>query len=514
MYSHPSFYGYFDPTSPPNYQPVFYSPTNDSFTNMAQRRPQLSIANLPEVILLRVLSHCDEEMQLESALVCKSWLRLSRRIYFSSYTIQSSADYRLLLLFLQPGYTVRAEYVTRLDVSFTSDESTLGATSGYSSRRVATHVAASDVHQLMNQLVGLESLRADWIGARGSSTLKVATSSPVHVPSLSIPSFLTLPHILQRLKHLEIRGGSWPLDSLLQSLAYMPRLINLSLENIYEPTASGMFLPAMTPAFHLIRLSLGRCTLSGESVNWLLSTSQHSIRHLTVNSLRRRPGSGSFNSALAIVGPSLESLRVRNYLEVSRWDPESVVQAGLGYCSNLKTLVVWCDSPQTSPFGGSPNISPYSPSLNSNLPLRSDSRPPSRNHPYTPSSPHRASLSGSPSIRNHRLPSPSQSYIQAPRPTRGQLQSSPQDYPLEFAQGFQGPSSPPAMTSPVPSQYTQPPPGAMLSILTTLIQRGWFPHLNHMVIPSSQIDACPNRVECQSELLIRGIALGDNWGSM
>ncbi|KIM30651.1 hypothetical protein M408DRAFT_328188 [Serendipita vermifera MAFF 305830] len=379
-------------------------------------------------------------------------------------------------------------------------------------RKATTHVTVSDVHQLMGQLVNLESLRADWIGARGSSTLKVATSSPVHAPSPSIPSFLTLPHVLQRLKHLEIRGGSWPLDSLLQSLAYMPRLVSLSLENIYEPTAGATFLPTMPPAFRLVRLSLGRCTLSGESASWLLSTSQQSLRHLTVNSLRRRPGSGSFNPALAMVGQALETLRVRNYSEITRWDPESVVQAGLGYCRNLRTLVVWCDGPQPSPFGGSPNISPYSPVPNANMALRSgaqDSRPPSRNHHYPPSSPPRASFSSSPPVRGHILPSPSHSYAHGS--SRGHVQSSPQDYPKEF--GFQSPSSPSTMVSSLPSQMVQPSSGVMLSVLTAIIQQGWFPRLNNLEIPRSQIDSCPSRVECQSELLIRGILLGDNWGS-
>lgn len=509
MFTHPTFYGFYDPTTPSHYhQQVYIDPAQIPYTSSTFRRPQLSITDLPDALLLRILSHCDEDTQLETALVCRAWLRLSRRVYFSLYTIQSSADYRLLLCFLQPGYSVRAEYVTRLDVSFASDESTPGNTSGHGVRRAATYVTISDVHQLMNQLVGLESLRADWIGARGSSsTLKVATSSPIYVPSPSIPAFLTLPHIVQRLKHLEIRGGSWPIDSLLQTLAYMPRLINLSLENIYEPTITTMLLPAMAPTFHLVRLSLSRCCLSGEMVNWILSTSQHSMRHLTISSLRQRPGSSSFNSVMAMVGPALETLRVRNYLEVPRWDPESVVNAGLGYCPNLRTLIVWCDSPQSSPFGGSPNIFPYSPSLNNNLPLRtgpSDSRPPSRNHPYPPSSPHKAPLSGS----------PSQSYHHAPR-SRGHGQTSPQSFPLDFAtQGFQGSPSPSVMGSPLPSQTTQPPSGAMLSILTTIIQRGWFPHLNHLALPSNQIDACPSRIECQSELLIRGITLDDNWESI
>jgi F-box domain len=510
----PNVFGTFDPIASSGY-PTYNNSGNDRLTpaNMASRRPRSSIADLPDTVLLRVLSHCDEEIQLEAALVCRSWLRFSRKVYFASYTIQSSADHGLLLLLLQPGYSVHAEYVTRLDVSFTSDESTSGAT-GF--RRPPPHVSASDVHQLVLRLVNLDSLRADWIGARGSSTLKVVTSSPV--PSASIPSFLTIPRVLQRLRHLEIRGGSWPLDSLLQSLAYMPQLINLTMENIYEPTSVAVFVPSMAPSYQLLRLTIGRCTLSGETLTWLLSTSQHTLRHFTINSLRRRPGSSSFNSALALVGPALETLRARN-LELPRWDSESLLRMGLGYCPNLKILVVWCDTPLSSPFsagigGGS---SQFPPSLANSLTLRSalpDSRPPSQSHTYShPPQREAAHSDASPSLRSNLLPSQSQSYPHGSRSNRGYTQSGSQDFPLDInSQVLQSPLSPSSMSSSLPSPASQPQPGTMLPILMTVIQQEWLPNLTRLVIPPSQIESCLTRVECEAELLRRGITLDDTWG--
>ena len=482
-------------TAPSTYPQENHNTGHNPFVppRITPRRPGFTMSNFPESVLLRLLSHCDEEMQLEAALVCRGWLILSRKVYFSSYTIQSTSNYRLLLLLLQPGSSVRAEYVVRLDASFTSDESTPGPTG---SRRAPPHVSASDLHRLVNQLVCLESLRVDWIGARGASAMKVAASSPMHVPSTSIPAFLTIPRLLQRLRHLEIRGGSWPLDSLLQSLAYMPRLISISMENIYEPTTVAMVLPSVTPAYQLTRLSIARCTLSGETVTWLLSTSQQTLRHLAVNSLRRRPGSSSFNSALAMVGPALETLRARNFLEVPRCDPESLLRAGFGYCPNLRTLVIWCDTPVAGPFlpgvGGPSNSSQYSPSLAGNISLRSmESRPPSRNHPY----PRLASLSGSPSLRGYG---------------QGAFQDPLSELNPHIAQS---PSSPPPMSASLPSPTSQPPSGTILPILVTIIQQDWLPSLKRLVISPGQIEASLTRVECHAELSRRGITLGDMWST-
>ena len=51
----------------------------------------------------------------------------------------------------------------------------------------------------------------------------------------------------------------------------------------------------------------------------------------------------------------------------------------------------------------------------------------------------------------------------------------------------------------------------MLPILTTIIQQEWLPNLTRLVIPASQIESCLTRVECEAELLRRGITLGDTW---
>lgn len=221
----------------------------------------------------------------------------------------------------------------------------------------------------------IESLRADWVGSRGTPSIPkigpaVSSSGNLAVlmhPQQPMPSFLMVPQILHRLRHLEIRGGSWPFESLLQALVYTSQLKSLSMENIYEsnnamgsPIAN---LPPHMPAFQLNRLSFGRCTLSGESISWIISSSRHSLRHLTVNSIRRTPGSsgtGSFSAVLSMVGPALETLRVRNYLELPTWDAESLVKSGLGYCSNIKTLVIWCDVPPHTGGGGGGSYSAMS----------------------------------------------------------------------------------------------------------------------------------------------------------
>lgn len=439
------------------------------------------------VIILRIFSFCDEQTLLDAALVSRRWLELSRRALFATYEIHSTSDLRLLrALIHSPGSTIRAEYVRKLDFSFTSEEAKASANVVQAGQRATAHVTANDIHQLLLELGSISSLRADWIGTRSSSTSprSAMAVSPVNeVLAQPIPSFLNLPHISQGLKHLEVRGGSWPFESLLQTLAFMPTLVSLSMENIYEST-SEIPLPPIPPACQLTRLSLGRCTLSGESTGWLLSSSQQTLRHLTINSVRRLSGSGSFNSALAIVGPALETLRIRNYFEFPRWEVDALVRAGLGYCPNLKTLVVWCDSPQSGAYRaparssmaghqspGRTNPS-QSPSSSASLTLHTGSRPSSQHFSHSVSYGYPQTPTGTTSSR-HAPGSPSDSYA---RPT-------------------------------IPS------PEAMLPTLVNLLRGGWLPRLDRLVVPPHSIELCPNRVECQAELLIRGVTLGDNWGS-
>lgn len=470
----------------PHYSSTNGGPIYHSSLGLLHARTSVTAA-----ITLRIFSFCDEQTLLDAALVSRRWLELARRAFFASYSIQSVADLRLLRgLIHSPGSTIRADYVRRLDFSFTSEEARSSANGPQAGQRTSAHVTANDIHQLTLELGSITSLRADWIGTRTSSTSprSAMAASPVNeIVAQPIPSFLNLPHISQGLKHLEVRGGSWPFESLLQTLAFMPALVSLSMENIYEPT-SEIPLPPIPPACQLTRLSLGRCTLSGESTGWLLSSSQQTLRHLTINTVRRLTGSGSFNSALAIVGPSLETLRIRNYFEFPRWEIDALVRAGLGYCPNLRTLVVWCDSPQTGGAYRAPartgmagqqspgrtNHQPsYSPSSSASLSLHTGSRPSSQHfsqsvsygypHPQTPTG----------NLSRHAPGSPSDSY----------------------------------------RNPTTPSPEAMLPTLVHLVRGGWLPRLGRLVIPPQNIQLCPNRVECQSELMMRGVVLGDNWAT-
>ncbi|KAG8831574.1 hypothetical protein FRC17_002927 [Serendipita sp. 399] len=453
------------------------------------------INRLPEEITLRILSFCDESTLLDVALASRRWLALARRAFFSSYTIDSSASLRLLLLFLQyPGSSVRPEYITHLDVSFTPDESgTQTAFYDGGRGRPTSHVSISDIHQVMLQLPAVESLRADWIGTRSFASGLALSTSPGTMAQYPIPSFLHLQHISYRLQHLEVRGGSWQLGSFLLVVVGMPRLRSLTMESIHESTTS-QGPPVVAPPFHLSRLSLGRCTLSGETICWIVSSSRTSLRHLTINSVRRRTGGGPFSSAFSLVGSSLETLRVRNYAELKRWDLESFVQGGLGFCSNLRSLVIWSDHPQTSSQAGS--ISGSSRGAQSDLFMNPRSSSPS--------------ASGS-------SPSVSPAFRQVPR-----LASSPMRYPLGHAyEPMMNPMVSPTKGPTTSRPLTHSPTGVvtlsadlMLPLVVGILRQGWLPRLSHLVVPSWQIDACPSRVECEAELLIRGVVLLDDWNSV
>jgi hypothetical protein len=516
MYSRPNPFDTFGPTAATSSSSGGYNNVSSHNPISRRRGPQSAANRLPEAVLLRLLSHCDETTLLDLALVSRYWLVLSRRVYFAAFAINSGADFRLLLTFLQsPGSTVHASYVTRLDISFTSDESS--GSSGYTSRHGPSHITASDVHQLLRQLGSVESIKADWIGTRGSSTPR-GTIPPVNQRPQTVPSFLSITHILQGLRYLEIRGGSWPFDSFLQTIWFMPKLVTLSLENIHEPGNIASTLPTVTPTFQLRRLSLGRCTISGESIGWLLSSSHQSLHHLVINSIRRRAGSSSFNSVLSMVGPALETLRVRNYVELTRWDAESLVSAGLGFCPNLRVLAIWCDVAQPNAFGSSARRSPvftpsqFPPPVTSSPLMQNRSSPrqygqysqgTSLASPHIRTSPtiYRAPTTSSPHPQSSLLGSPTQSYT----PGLGlSFNLDPTSDPLGSMVG--SPSSRSALLTAVP-----PSPGSMLPTLVNVIQQGWLPHLQRLAIPTTQIELCPSRVECQAELLIRGIALDGDW---
>jgi hypothetical protein len=545
MYPHKSYVSAPPPGKSPKYPQMSGNGSRGSsgaYSRMRYSRPQSWISILPEHILLRLLGLCDDVTLGETALVSRYWLIASRKVAYASYTIQTTADYRLLLLLLQsPGSSIRVDYIKRLNFSFVSDESNAPQGGhGHPARRAApSHVSVNEIYGLIMQLNNIESLRADWVGSRGSSGIPkigpaVSSSGNLAVlmhPQQPMPSFLMVPQILHRLRHLEIRGGSWPFESLLQALVYTSQLKSLSMENIYEPNNTMgspiATLPPHMPAFQLSRLSFGRCTLSGESIGWIISSSRHSLRHLTVNSIRRTPGSsgtGSFSAVLSMVGPALETLRVRNYLELPRWDAESLAKAGLGYCSNLKTLVIWCDVPPHSGGGGGPYSAmsvgstqgwgPMAESESANALRFSPSPRTAYRTGEFPSGGSRGS-----SASQHFQYSPPHSHYPSTSSTTGSLHNtyivpSPHAPPFANELGYAFlPGS-----SPSPSDYhsstsspTAPLPGSLLPILVKVIQKGWLPRLRRLVVPTGQIELCPSLVECQTELLIRSITLDDNW---
>ena len=433
-------------------------------------RPQSVLANLPNEIFARILLLCDDGSLLDAALVCRRWLVLSRRAFMTSYTIESTNDFNRLLLLLQSTNTFRSDYISRMDIAFTSDETTAGAGVGNNraSRRQQPHVSSSDVYRLLSSIPALD-LRLDWVGTRNTSLASPMAGQMPQIP-IPLPPFLLLPHILQRLRSIEIRGGSWPLDSLLPALAAMSQLRGLTLDNIYEPNTDGASsaaaggrgkssgayrspIPSVTPSFQLTRLSLARCTLSGEVLAWIVSNSMLSLRHLTMNSIRRRVGGITFGRVLAGVGPVLETLRIRNHVDLfDRWDLEGLMQAGLGYCSNLRTLVVWCDPPQAGNMmmGGVQSFSPQA----------------------------------------------------SPGMYRGRGGGSALGSPVS-----------PGTSSATLGTYT-PAPGMLLPLLVSVVQRGWMPRLTTLVVQPSHIDHCPSRVECTQHLLLRGVRLYDEWVSV
>lgn len=470
---------------------------------------------LPLALWQLIFVYCDLYSLQDIALVCRRWLQPARRALLESWSIDTIDAARYLQSIpIGPYSSLKLEYIKRVDVTFALEEPRMTSPGAHRSRQSPTLIGANRIHEILYGLSGIESLRADWIGAVSSSR---SASSPLVASAQPVPSFLTIPHVSRNLRHLELRGGSWPFESLLPTLGFMPSLVKLSFENIYE-SAPTVFLPSHIPAFRLEELSLARCTLSGESLAWLLASSQKSLRHLTVNSVRRRADGGSFNTALSIVGPSLHSLRIRNYAEISVWDEESIINAGLGFCQNLRTLVVWCEVPATSSsaFGGFSrgNVGTHSSSYSPNR-QNQEIQPEGMLHLYPGVS--------TDTMRGH--------YSQ-PSPSHSRSSLNPNSSPILSYSGralstysmpysSSGPGTPQSSPSMSPGQsFTSlsgsPPmgaPGFVLPSLVMILRRGWLPQLKRLVVPARQIEQCPSRMECQAELLARGVSLESEWSS-
>lgn len=51
----------------------------------------------------------------------------------------------------------------------------------------------------------------------------------------------------------------------------------------------------------------------------------------------------------------------------------------------------------------------------------------------------------------------------------------------------------------------------ILPAVVQILRKGWLTKLEVLAIPRKQIELCPTRVECQAELLSRGVRLTDDW---
>jgi hypothetical protein len=128
----------------------------------------------------------------------------------------------------------------------------------------------------------------------------------------------------------------------------MNHLVSLSLEQIHE-SSNVIKFPSQPPSFRLTSLTLSRCTLSGSTLKWLVTSSKGSLKSLTLSSLRRRDkaqGCLAFKEVFVEIGSSLRVLRARNFWEAMH--PIEMIESGLGYCTELRTLVIWRDT-VTSP---------------------------------------------------------------------------------------------------------------------------------------------------------------------
>ena len=124
----------------------------------------------------------------------------------------------------------------------------------------------------------------------------------------------------------------------------MNHLVSLSLEQIHE-SSNVINFPSQPPSFRLTSLTLSRCTLSGSTLKWLVSSSKGCLKSLTLGSLRRRDkvlGCLVFKEVFVEIGSSLRVLRARNFWEAMH--PIEMIESGLGYCTELRTLVIWRDT--------------------------------------------------------------------------------------------------------------------------------------------------------------------------
>lgn len=322
------------------------------------------VTRLPDALLERIFTQLDTKNNLEqTALVCRQWLTPARRALFGSLLIQNYDDLDEIrdILFNKKS-TMRPQDIKSVHVLFTDDDEMREKEGHGSSQSKAfggpPHVTITDVQAFLRDCPRVETLKADWVGPRSSPVSPSSRSRgiqhsgeplvPYIVPA-QLPCFISDPQLGARLKHLVLTGGAWPVEALLGAIGgQMNHLVSLSLEQIHE-TSNVINFPSQPPSFRLTSLTLSRCTLSGSTLKWLVTSSKGSLKSLTLSSLRRRDkalGCLAFKEVFVEIGSSLRVLRARNFWEAMH--PMEMIESGLGYCTELRTLVIWRDT-VTSP---------------------------------------------------------------------------------------------------------------------------------------------------------------------
>jgi len=344
-----------------HFQQVLRQPTyHRAVAPNASRSP---ITILPDNLLEHVFIQLDTMDDVaKTALVCRQWLTPARRALFGSLLIPNYGDLdEIRDILFSKNSTVRPHDVKIVHVLFTDDESRESEVHGSNQSTVfrrQPHVTDTDVQAFLRSCPGVETLKADWVGPRSfpispsnrpRPTLQSGESLvPYSVPA-QLPCFISDPQLGTRLKHLVLTGGAWPVEALLGAIGgQMNHLVSLSLEQIHE-SSNVIKFPSQPPTFRLASLTLSRCTLSGSTLKWLVTSSKGSLRSLTLSSLRRRDkalGCLAFKEVFVEIGPSLRVLRARNFWEAMH--PTEMIESGLGYCPELRTLVIWRDT-VTSP---------------------------------------------------------------------------------------------------------------------------------------------------------------------
>jgi hypothetical protein len=315
---------------------------------------------LPDDLLEHIFVKLDTKDDVaRTALVCRQWLTPARSALFGSLVIQNYDDVdEIRDILLGPNSTVRPQVVKSVHVLFTDDELGEKISGQSKASERPWHVTSADVQTFLHNCPGVEALKADWVGMRSSPVTPSTRARPIqhsgesfppYVIPAQLPCFISDPQLGSTLKHLALTGGAWPIEALLGAIGgQMKHLVSLSLEQIHE-SSNVINTPSQSPSFRLTSLTLSRCTLSGSTLKWLLTSNKGALKTLTLSSLRRRDkalGCLAFKEVFVEIGSSLRVLRARNFWEAM--DPTEIIESGLGYCTELRTLVIWRDA-ATSP---------------------------------------------------------------------------------------------------------------------------------------------------------------------